>query len=246
MNKPGKTSISNKINSRRRQQQLGPRLFTIGAIVLVMIGLGVIGTSLIGPGKPITNMLASETPTPTVTNTATSTPTTTATSTETPTPTITNTSTPSAPFYYTILEGDNLVVIAAKFQLAEDGIPLILDLNPAIAENKGIIFPGQQILIPNPDKRRDTPTPIPADLASGTRLSYTVLPGDTLAGIAAKFNSTVDAIMAIIENKVKITDPNALQAYDVIIIPVNLITPTFTRLPTSTPVTPSPTGTKSP
>ncbi|OIN89507.1 MAG: hypothetical protein AUJ21_09605, partial [Anaerolineae bacterium CG1_02_58_13] len=122
----------------------------------------------------------------------------------------------------------------------------ILDLNPAIAESKGIIYPSQQIWIPNPDMRRDTATPIPAELGRGTRLFYTVLPGDTLAGIAAKFNSTVDAIMALPENKIKITDPNALQAYDVIIIPVNMITPTFTRLPTSTPVTPSPTGTKSP
>jgi LysM repeat protein len=246
MNKPGSASTFKPLTPRRKRQQIGPRLFAIGAIVLVMIGLVIIGTSLIGPGKPITNMLASETPTPTVTNTVTSTATATATSTETPTPTITNTPTPSAPFTYIILEGDSLVAIAAKFQLAEDGIPLILDLNPAIAEAKGIIYPGQQILIPNPDKRRDTPTPLPADLRSGTKLSYTVQPGDTLAGIAARFNSTVEAIMALPENKIKITDPNALQAYDVIIIPVNMITATATRPPTSTPLTPSPTGTKSP
>lgn len=246
MNKPGTASTFKPLTPRRKRPQIGSRLFTVGAIVLVVIGLVVIGASLIGPGKPISNMLATDTSTPTLTFTPTSTSTPTPTPTETLTPTVTNTPTPSAPFYYTILEGDNLVGIAAKFQLAEDGIPLILDLNPVIAENKGIIFPGQQILIPNPDKRRDTPTPIPAELRSGTRLEYTVLPGDTLAGIAAKFNSTVEAIIAIPENKIKITDPDSLQAYDVIIIPVNMITPTFTRLPTSTPVTPSPTGTKSP
>ena len=246
MNKPGSASTFKPLTPRRKRRQIGPRLFAIGAIVLVMIGLVIIGTSLIGPGKPITNMLASETPTPTVTNTVTSTATATATSTETPTPTITNTPTPSAPFTYTILEGDNLVGIAAKFQLAEDGIPLILDLNPAIAESKGIIYPGQLIWIPNPDMRRPTATSLPANLGRGTRLSYTVLPGDTLAGIAAKFNSTVDAIMALPENKIKIKDPNALQAYDVIIIPVNMITATATRPSTSTPMTPSPTGTKTP
>jgi len=246
MNKPGTTSTFKPLTPRRKRPQMGPRLFTIGAIVLVVIGLVIIGTSLIGPGKPISNMLATDTSTPTLTFTPTSTSTPTPTPTETLTPTVTNTPTPSAPFLYTILEGDNLVFIAEKFQLADDGILLILDLNPAIAESKGIIYPSQQIWIPNPDMRRDTATPIPAELGRGTRLFYTVLPGDTLAGIAAKFNSTVDAIMALPENKIKITDPNALQAYDVIIIPVNMITPTFTRLPTSTPVTPSPTGTKSP
>jgi len=244
MNNPGNPSTFKPLTPRRKRPQLGSRLFTIGAILFVVIGLVVLGNALIGPGKPISNMLATDTPTPTVTYTPTSTSTPTSTATETPTPTITNTPTPSAPFIYTILENDNLVLIAGKFQLAEDGIPLILDLNPVIAENKGIIFPGQQILIPNPDMRRPTATPIPADLGRGTRLEYTVLPGDTLAGIAAKFNSTVEAIMEL--NKDTIEDANALQAYQVLIIPVNMITPTATRLPTSTPITPSPTGTKTP
>jgi LysM repeat protein len=242
MNKSGNPSTFKPLTPRRKRPQLGPRLFTIGAILFVLVGLVILGTALIGPGKPISNMLATDTPTPTVTYTPTSTATATATSTETLTPTVTNTPTPSAPFTYIILEGDNLVVIAEKFQLAEDGISLILSLNPAIAENAGIIFPGQQILIPNPDMRAPTATPIPGDIPRGTKLSYTVLPGDTLAGIAAKFNSTVEAIMA--END--IVDANALKAYEVLIIPVNMVTPTATRPPTSTPMTPSPTGTKTP
>jgi LysM repeat protein len=235
MNKPGTASTFKPLTPRRKRPPIGPRLFTIGAIVLVVIGLVIIGTSLIGPGKPISNMLATDTATPTLTSTPTSTSTPTPTPTETLTPTVTNTPTPSAPFLYTILEGDNLVFIAEKFQLADDGILLILDLNPAIAESKGVIYPSQQIWIPNPDMRRDTATPIPAELGRGTRLFYTVLPGDTLAGIAAKFNSTVEDIMAITENKIE--DPNALQAYQVLIIPVNMVTPTQTRNPTSTPVT---------
>lgn len=241
MNRPGSTSTFRPLTPRRRRRQVSPSLFTIGAILLVVIGLVAIGSTLIGPGKPISNMFATDTPTPTLTFTPTSTATVTSTATETLTPTITNTATPSAPFLYTIQEGDNLVAIAAKFQLADDGILLILDLNPAIAESKGIIYPGQQIWIPNPDKRRATATPIPAELARGTRLSYTVLPGDTLAGIAAKFNSTVEAIMALPENQIE--DPNALQAYQVLIIPVNMVTPTATRPPTSTPITPSATNT---
>ncbi len=237
MNKPGTASTFKPLTPRRKRPQMGPRLFTIGAIVLVVIGLVIIGTSLIGPGKPISNMLATDTSTPTLTFTPTSTSTPTPTSTETLTPTVTNTPTPSAPFQYTILEGDNLFFIVEKFQLADDGILLILDLNPAIAEAEGVIYPGQVIWIPNPDLRRNTATPIPADMPRGTKLQYTILPGDTLAGIAAKFNSTVDDIMALPENKIKIKDPNALTAYDVIIIPVNMVTPTQTRNPTSTPVT---------
>ena len=235
MNKPGTASTFKPLTPRRKRPQMGPRLFTIGAIVLVVIGLVIIGTSLIGPGKPISNMLATDTSTPTLTFTPTSTSTPTPTPTETLTPTVTNTPTPSAPFQYTILEGDNLFFIVEKFQLADDGILLILDLNPAIAEAEGVIYPGQVIWIPNPDLRRNTATPIPADMPRGTKLQYTILPGDTLAGIAAKFNSTVEAIMAITENKIE--DPNALQAYQVLIIPVNMVTPTQTRNPTSTPVT---------
>ncbi|RJP49027.1 MAG: LysM peptidoglycan-binding domain-containing protein [Anaerolineaceae bacterium] len=246
MNKPGSTSTFKPLTPRRRRQPIGPRVFTIGAILFVVVGLVFLGTTLIGPGKPISNMFATDTPTPTLTFTPTNTSTPTSTATETLTPTITNTPTPSAPFLYTILEGENLVFIAEKFQLAEDGIPLILDLNPAIAENQGIIFPGQQIWIPNPDMRRPTSTPIPAELGRGTRLEYTVLPGDTLAGIAAKFNSTVEAIMELNE----IEDANALQAYQVLIIPVNMVTATATRPPTSTPITPTfpftPTSTSTP
>ena len=237
MNKPGSASTFKPLTSRRKRSPIGPRLFTILAILLVAGGITILVTSLIGPGKPISAMFATDTLTPTLTFTPTSTATATATSTETLTPTITNTATPSAPFQYTILEGDNLVAIAAKFQLAEDGIPLILQLNPTIAENLGVIFPGQVIFIPNPDMHLPTATPIPASLARGTRLEYLVLPGDTLAGIAAKFNSTVEAIMAVAENEIE--DPNALQAYQVLIIPVNMVTATPTRPPTSTPVTPT-------
>ena len=236
MNKSGNASTFKPLTPRRPRRQLGPRLFAILAILFVAGGLIVLFTLLIGPGKPISNLLATDTPTPTVTYTPTSTFTPTSTSTETPTPTITNTPTPNAPFYYTVLEGDSLVLIAQKFSLAEDGIPLILDLNPVIADNKGVIFPGQQILIPDPGMKRSTATPIPGNLPRGTKLEYTVLPGDTLAGIAAKFNSTMDAIVK--ENK--ITDPNALQAYEVLVIPVNMVTPTATRPPTSTPVTITP------
>lgn len=249
MNNPGTPSTFKPLTPRRKRPQLGPRLFTIGAILFVVIGLVVLGNALIGPGKPISNMLATDTPTPTVTYTPTSTSTPTSTATETPTPTITNTPTPSAPFQYTVLEGDYLSTIVEKFGLGPDGIPLTLLLNPydAVART-GIdpatltIYPGDVIWIPNPDMPLPTATLVPFSLPSGTKLLYTVQAGDTLGGIAAKFNSTIDAIIK--ENK--ITDPNALFIGQQLMIPANLVTATATRLPTSTPITPSPTGTKTP
>jgi LysM repeat protein len=242
MNRSGSPYTYRPLNTRRKKAPIGPRVFGVLAILIIGGGLYLLVSSLIGPGKAISNMLATDTATPTVTFTPTSTATATATSTETMTPTITNTPTPSAPFQYTIVEGDNLVTIAQKFNLAEDGIPLILQLNPTIALNLGVIFPGQTIFIPNPDMRMPTATPIPGDVPRGTLRTYLVLPGDTLAGIAAKFNSTVEAIMEANE----IEDANALTAYVELQIPVNIVTATATRPPTSTAPAGTPTATSTP
>ena len=101
--------------------------------------------------------------------------------------------------------------------------------------NGGVIFVGQTIKIPLPGTILPTTTPIPPNLRSGTLIDYTVLPGDTLAGIAVKFNSIADNIIE--ENE--IADANALQAGQVLRIPVNLVTATPTLPSTSTPVTPT-------
>jgi len=250
MNKSGPSSIQSTLQNRRRRQQLGPRVFGVLAVLLVIGGLFVLGNALIGPGKPISNMFASETPTPTLTYTPTPTSTATITPTETSTPTITFTPTPGAPFEYTVQEGDYLSSIAAKFNLGDTGIPLIILLNPfttaggdhSIDPTTQIVYPSQVLWIPNPDMQLPTATLISPNLPRGTKVTYTVQAGDTLGGIAAKFNTTEDAIVK--ENK--ITDPNALFVGQQLVIPVNLVTPTATRPPTSTPVTPSPTGTKAP
>ncbi len=67
--------------------------------------------------------------------------------------------------------------------------------------NNGVIFVGQTITIPKPGTVLPTTTPIPADLPRGRLIEYRVLPGDTLAGIAVKFNSLPDNI--ITENKIE-------------------------------------------
>ncbi|RME89783.1 MAG: LysM peptidoglycan-binding domain-containing protein [Anaerolineae bacterium] len=174
--------------------------------------------------------------TPTLTPSPTLTPTVTLTPTETFTPT------PSAPFTYVVEEGDSLALIAEKFNLGENGILLLLMLNPAVDERGGIVYVGEEILVPNPGMELPTATPIPPDLPRGTTVEYKVLPGDTLAGIANKFNSTVDAIVE--ENN--LDNPNDIFVGEVLVIPVNLVTPippTITPTPTFTPVPSGPTAT---
>jgi formylglycine-generating enzyme required for sulfatase activity len=143
------------------------------------------------------------------------------------------TQTPSKPFTYVIQEGDTLPMIAEKFNLGNSGVLLLLEYNPAILENGGIYFVGQSLTIPPPGTILSTPTPIPSNLPRGTKLEYIVLPGDTLASIAAKFSSKEEDI--IIANSIE--DSNALSVGQVLQIPVNLVTPTATLPPTSTEIT---------
>lgn len=234
---PKKPTTTNVINSyRKRRLQRGP-LLVYGAIALVVIGVIAIIISFLGKGNTPTfgGLFASETPAPTLTSTPTNTNTPTMTPTITETPTITFTPTPSEPFPYTIIEGDTLVGIAEKFTLGDDGIQLLYEYNPSIAENGGIYNVGQTILIPIPGTLLSTATPIPPDLPRGTKINYSVQPGDTLASIAAKFNSKEEDIIAAND----IEDANALFVGQALEIPVNLVTATATLPSTSTPVTPT-------
>jgi LysM repeat protein len=237
-----KKSTRNTISSyRRRRQQNQAFIVWGGAGLLVLIGLILLVIWLTSPAKPLNNLFATETPTPTLTFTATVTFTPTETPTITPTFTETPTTTPASPFIYIVQEGEFLATIAEKFNLGENGIALILLLNPYDEETgigidpaTAIVYPGQELTIPNPGMPLPTATSIPADLPRGTKLAYTIQTGDTLAGIASLFNSTVEDI--ITENDLQ--DPNAIFVGQQLIIPANLVTPTATRPPTSTPITP--------
>lgn len=242
-NIPPLSSPPGSLGSFRRRRRTGPNIIVILAVVLVLVGIGILIYWLTLPGKPINLLLATETPTPTVTPTLTSTTTPTATSTETVTPTITSTPTFAAPFTYTVQDGDSLTLIGEKFSLGDNAIPLILLLNPYNADTgvgidptTQIVIPGQVILLPNPDMQLPTATPIPPDLPRGTKIEYTVQAGDSLGAIADKFNSTIEDIIK--ENS--IDNPNSLFVGQVLLVPVNMVTPTATRPPTSTPITPGP------
>lgn len=224
-----KNSPQSVYETYRKRQQMMPFLFGGLAVVLVAVGAILIIAWLTGPNKPGLSLFATKTPTATLTATATPvTPTATAsiTPTITETPTITPTPTASGPFDYTVQEGDTCWSIAEKFGVLPE---VLLALNPTV--DCGLIKPNETILlIPAPDTQLPTATAIPANFR-GT-ISYTVVSGDTLASIASKFNSTVDAIVA--DNKAIITDGSTIYVGDVLKIRVNIVTPTPTRVPTST------------
>jgi len=133
-----------------------------------------------------------------------------------------------------------LLSIADRFNLGSDGSLLIYYANLDLMErNQGFIKVGDNLTIPAPGSVLPTSTPIPPSLGRGTKVEYRVLPGDTLAGIAVRFNSLADDI---IKENPDITDANALQAGQILQIPVNLVTATATLPATSTPVTPAVAG----
>ena len=246
-NRKSTRSVIDKYRKRRQQNQV----FIVwgGAVLLILIGIILLVVWLTGPSKPLSGLFATETPTSTLTFTPTLTSTPTETLTITPTFTETPTPTRNAPYTYIVQEGDYLATIAEKENLGPDGVALILLLNPyteasgtGIDPTTQIIYPGQEILLPFPGMPLPTSTPIPADLQRGTKLTYIVQAGDTLAGIAALFNSTMDDIVT--ENN--LDDPNAIFVGQQLTIPANLVTATATFPPTSTAAAGTPSATVTP
>lgn len=245
----GKDSPQSVIDSYRKRQQMLPVMIWGLVVLLVVVGLIILITWFVGPGKGSIALFAS--PTPTATNTNTPTPTVpsatpTLTPTETLTPTATETPTPSGPFEYTVQEGDTCWDIAVKYEVSLD---VLLALNNF--GNACPIKPGDKILVPVKGQELPTETPLPSDFPRGQKIEYTVKTGERLADIAARFNSTIDAIIK--ENK--LTDANNIFAGQKLVIPVNIVTATPTRVPTRTvtpggptftPVPPTATATPSP
>jgi len=217
---------------RKRQKKARKAPLVIGvAALLLILGAAFLAYWLLGSGgMPSIALFATDTPTPTntptvtATATATSTPTITATATETATPTIAPTQ--SGPFVYQVEEGDTLWSIAAKFNADLLVLLAVNNLDPANAS----IRAGDKLIIPGPDTELPSATPLPSNIPRGTKINYQVLLGDSLLSIALKFNSTVDAIKE--ENEIE--NENELFAGQMIVVPVNLVTPA----PTS-PVAPT-------
>jgi LysM repeat protein len=223
---------------RRRRGRTVPLLLGGVAIVLLVVGLLLVIIWLTGGGLPSLPFLATDTPTATLAFTPLP-PTDTPTITFTPPPS--ETPTPSGPVTYIVESGDTLFSIAEQFGITIDQL---LAYNPEIAAKPNSIGVGSQIIIPAADAPLPSPTPLPTNLAPGARIQYVVVTGDGLQTIAAKFNSTAEAIAAA--SKIKVTD--VLSVGQVLVVPVNIATPTPTsRVPTATrTATVAPTATRVP
>ena len=150
--------------------------------------------------------------TPTVTPTFTITPT--PAPTDTPTPTITplpsSTPTPGAQSY-TVKSGDTYLAIAGAF-----GITLQDLLTANKLTGKEVLRINQALIIPPPRPAEET-LPDATPLPQGGLANYVVQSGDTLIGLAARFQIDISAIM---EHN-NISDPNSLIAGSVLVIPLD-------------------------
>jgi LysM repeat protein len=226
-------TINDTIESyRKRRNRLTPLILGGLAILLVIVGIIIVVTSLRGGG--LAKLIATKTPTPTMTPIPTDTPTVTNTPTLTLTPTITSTATQSAIYDYVVKEGDTLTSIVKDQNLGDNGLILIYLLNPTIDPTTGSITVGQTIKLPPPNYPLPTSTPIPTGLAPGTRINYTVMPGDSLGSIANKFLSTEEQIALANKTLLAQGTSTVIQPGWVLVVPINLVTAVPTKAATST------------
>jgi LysM repeat protein len=164
-----------------------PIALSLMAIILV-VGAGIVFMLLRNTDAPAIADIP-DTATPTLTATTTLTPT--ASPTASPMPTFT----PLPPVEYTVKEGDYCSTIAAIFNVSINSIVLLNNL-PA---DCGMLSVGQTLQIPQPTP---TASPYPTATLSGAEattaacetISYTVGENDTLSGIAATYNVSMEAI----------------------------------------------------
>ena len=227
MNK--KDNPQNVINKFSKRQKSMPYILGVLAGLLALAGILIIVSVATGSKNPFKAIFATKTPTATATFTPTATvpsptPPMTPTMTETVAPSPTNT--PSGPQIYEVKQYDTCWSIATAFDV---DLAVLLAIN-SFPSGTCPIVPGQKIYIPAPNQQLPTATPLPTGLPRGFEIEYTVQMGDTLAGIAAKFNSTIEDIIRI--NNIK--DQNAISVGQVLKVRINLVTPTPTVQPTST------------
>jgi LysM repeat protein len=222
----GRQSPQEVLNSYTKKKPFFPIFIAILAVVLVLIGIAIIVMWLTGGGFSFNLFSKEPTPTSTMPPTPVMSPTATFIPTETPTPTLTVSPTPSGPFEYEVKALDNCWDIANKFEV---DIEVLLAINN-FPNGSCPITPGQKIRIPAPGTTLPTPTPIPPNTKSGTKITYKVQTGDSLLSIASKFNSTVEDII----RQNKFDDPNNIAPGIEIVVRWGIVTPTPTFAPTST------------
>lgn len=94
---------------------------------------------------------------------------------------------PGETFNYYVQSGDTLAKIAARFRTT---VAMLVSINNIY--NPNIIYVGQLLKIPGTNTPPTTPIPPPTET-----VTYIVQSGDTLARIAARFGTTVQAIASL-------------------------------------------------
>lgn len=185
-------------------------------------------------------------PTPTPLPTSTATFTRTPTPTSTATPTITPTPTPS--FYiHTVAAGDTLIAIALEY-----GVPLDAILEANDIDENDLLSVGQELIVPlGAEVELPTATATRLPSTGFNVITHTVRAGDTLLGIANRYNT---AVSDIVEANGLPSPDVILNIGDVLTIPVDApsptpvpptftptTSPTHTLVPSPTPAGPTPT-----
>ncbi|HEX6271310.1 MAG TPA: LysM peptidoglycan-binding domain-containing protein [Anaerolineales bacterium] len=110
-------------------------------------------------------------------------------------------------FIYIVARGDTLRSLASRFGTTVDAL---LTANPEIT-NANVIYEGQRLKVYS-----GPVTPPPNNPPPPSGQVYYAQRGDTLRKIAAKFNTTVDAILKV---NPRITNPNLIYVGQAITIP---------------------------
>lgn len=201
---------------RRRQQRAEMMLVVFWIVVMIaVLGAGYLVYRLLRPGSSPEALSTTGTVTSTLTaalETAASTPeilteTQAAVFTEMPA----SSPTPSAPSVrtYTVKDGDTMISIAVQAGVT---LPTLEALNPNVTPS--LLGVGQQILIPIQGGSAPADTPVPG---STNLIEYKIVEGDNLASIAARYGTTVDAIVR--ENNLE--DANQIQIGQILKIPAS-------------------------
>jgi hypothetical protein len=227
-------TVTNTIDSyRKRRKQRFPLILGGAAVLLVVIGIIIVAFYL---GRGGFTLFPTKTPTPTITSSPTNSPSPTQSPTITQTPTITSTPTASAIYTYVVKENESLCTIILSEGLGDcqkspDALIIIFMLNPTIDPVTGFITVGQTINLPPPNYPIPTPTPLPTGLVPGSKITYRVMPGDSLNSIAFHFNSVVLNILALNKSSLKNGAASIIYPGQLLIIPINLVTPVPTLKP---------------
>jgi LysM repeat protein len=184
--------------------QIAARFHTTVAAIAAANALK--NVNLIYVGQKLTITATTTTPPPATTTTPPPATTTTPPPATTTTPPPATTTTPppatgSALVTYTVVAGDTLGTIAAKFHTTVAAIAAANGI-----ANVNFIRVGQKLTVAGFGATATTTTttvttPPPPAPAAGTTITYTVVAGDSLSAIAARYHTTVAAIA--IANKIK-------------------------------------------